>query len=297
VKKQRTMPAAPPDSLFAQVFKLLDELPRALSAGDGTAGLKQAQAAENLLRDIEALLPLRQKALDSRTFAKTCRQFPELSKEYGPIADMLAQGDAATTEWKVDEARRHYDKATAQGRAAFARALAHFERILTAGDKAIQTRKFGDAKTIFEQLVMLGPQGSNPSPLPVEDGASRLGPILAHSYNGRAEAFLGLHDKDHSIVDCTEAIRLDPAYSRAYATRGYAWYAKKEFDKAIADCTEAIRLDPAYANAHSGRGYAWYGKKEYDKAIADSNEAIRLDPGNREAYTLRSDAYQRKQGQ
>ena len=215
----------------------------------------------------------------------------ELRMNFQAVDTLVQDADDALVQLRFGDARQLYNKATERGRTASAEAASQLEGILSAGDLAIKEKKYDGAAAKFEQILALRAGGPRSFAVPGEAELVRLGIILPQAYRGRAESYIGQHDYDRAITDCTEAIRLDPNLARAYCIRGEAYYGKKDYDRAVTECIEAIRLDPKLAIAYCTRGEAYHVKRDYDLAITDYTEAIRLDPNLARAYCFRGEAH------
>ncbi len=103
-------------------------------------------------------------------------------------------------------------------------------------------------------------------------------------YNGRANAYYGKYELDHSrndylelaLADANQAVRLGPKQAIFYNGRGRILQAQNKLVQAIEDYNQTLKLDPKYAFGYSNRGNAYREKGECDIAIADFNEALKL---------------------
>src|SRR5262249_35976362 len=106
---------------------------------------------------------------------------------------------------------------------------------------------------------------------------------------GRCIAFRHLHDYEHAMRDCEEAIRLAPNGAAAYRERGVTRLLKADHDGAIADFTEAIRLFPNYSQPFNDRAVTRFlARAAVETVLPDLDEAIRLDPDSFDAHFNRA---------
>src|SRR6185437_1496024 len=112
----------------------------------------------------------------------------------------------------------------------------------------------------------------------------------------RGQLYLGIHDYERAIADCTEALRLNPANADVYQTRVIAYRNKKDYDCAIADCTAFIRFnpsDPARQGWYGERAELYEAKGDYKRAQDDLATYIRLQPDSSTSYLCRGDFFLR----
>ena len=114
--------------------------------------------------------------------------------------------------------------------------------------------------------------------IPSFDRAIRLEPEFADAYFFRGKALAASGDREHAILDFSQAILLQPANPRPLLERGNTYLLQKNYQGAVADATHALEIDSTLGPGYSLRAMAVREMGDPRKALADMDRAVQLNP-------------------
>jgi tetratricopeptide (TPR) repeat protein len=202
----------------------------------------------------KAALQLAQQALAAKNYDAAQKQYDAAGK--------LFRTDAVLAGLKQVESARAAIAADAQKAAAAAKKAETVKQLVSAGNAAIDAKKFTEAVQSFQQAKKLAPDN-----LDVLAG-------LARAEQARDRMLADIHRKTEETDRTQNFARL--------LKNGQANLAAKQFDAAIANLSEAVKLNPTDATARSALKQAEAGRSA---AVSDAKALA-------EAKT-RAEAYQK----